>query len=94
MNKKNQVDKNGRPHGLCEKYYSNGELSCRGCYKNGHRHGLWEWYFTSGGLSTRFHFKNGNKHGPCEDYSFNRRLLYKGYCKRAVRVGLWYNSYS
>jgi len=41
---KHPVDSDGRRHGLCEVYYPNGKLACRGRYVHGSGKGLCVWY--------------------------------------------------
>jgi len=42
--KKNQINKDGDPHGYWESYHFNGKLMHKGNYKNGEAHGYFEDY--------------------------------------------------
>ena len=41
-------NKDGKPHGYWELYYSNGQLWYKGNYVNGEYDGLWEYYHNNG----------------------------------------------
>lgn len=60
--------KNGKPEGMWETYYTNGQLSHKGGYKNGEREGLWEYYFDNGKLSGKGVYKNGIREGLWIEY--------------------------
>ena len=49
--KKNQLNKEGLPHGYWEYYYYNsGKLQSKGKYINGIANGYWEYYYSNGKL--------------------------------------------
>ena len=45
--KKNQYNKDGKPHGYWEAYHWNGKLSSKANYKDGYEHGLCENYHSN-----------------------------------------------
>ncbi len=52
----NQLDAEGRRHGVWEEYWSNGKLRWRGHYYHGEWHGVWEVYYLNGTLMWRKHY--------------------------------------
>ena len=64
----NQLDSQGRRHGLWEDYRPNGHLWERGHYHHGKKHGLWEDYWPDGHLMWRGHYHHGVLHGLWEWY--------------------------
>jgi antitoxin component YwqK of YwqJK toxin-antitoxin module len=59
----NQRDAEGRPHGVWERYHSDGTLWWREHWHHGKRHGVWEWYRPDGTLGRRDHWHHGVKRG-------------------------------
>jgi uncharacterized protein len=53
--KLNQLDAEGRRHGLWEHYYPDGTLWQRRHYHHGKAHGLWEHYYPDGTLWGKGH---------------------------------------
>jgi hypothetical protein len=54
----NQLDSQGRPHGVWEKYLKPGSPWWRGRYLHGQKHGLWEWYWADGTPSYKLYHLN------------------------------------
>ena len=69
--------KNGKLHGLWERYYDNGKLAYKKNYKDGKLHGLWERYYDNGQLWFKENYKNGKEDGLYERYYKNGQLGYK-----------------
>ena len=72
--KKNQYNKDGKPHGYWEAYHSNGKLSYKANYKDGNLHGYWEASHSNGKLSYKANYKDGNLHAFWEAYHWNGKL--------------------
>ena len=51
--------KNGKPDGLWETYYWNGQVHTSSIYKDGILNGLHEWYYENGQLWFEENYKNG-----------------------------------
>ena len=66
----NQVDQEGREHGIWEKYHKNGTLMCRGNYRHGEFHGVWEWYYGDGSIWSMEKYRQGVNYGLRRIYSF------------------------
>ena len=73
--------KEGKPHGLQEYYYENGQLEYKANYKDGEWDGPQESYYENGQLESKETYKDGELLGFCEYYSENGQLEYKGNCK-------------
>jgi antitoxin component YwqK of YwqJK toxin-antitoxin module len=55
--------KNGKMHGLHERYYYDGQLEEQKNYTNGKLHGLHEEWDINGQLRKKENYKNGKLHG-------------------------------
>jgi antitoxin component YwqK of YwqJK toxin-antitoxin module len=75
----NQLDSEGRRHGLWEDYLHNGTLSWRGHYHHGKRHGLWEYYWSTGTLWWRAHWHYGVRKGLATRWDTQGRITDKTY---------------
>jgi len=56
MKNEKPTNKDGKPHGLWEYYYSNGQLYTKGKYINGNADGLWEYYHYNGKLEIKKYY--------------------------------------
>ena len=59
----NQLDSEGRSHGVWEWYRPDGTLGWREHWHQGKWHGLWEDYYPDGTLRRRVHWHHGVKKG-------------------------------
>ena len=60
----NQLDAEGRRHGVWEGYYwGNGTLRWRAHFHHGKWHGVWEGYYSNGTLRWREHWHHGEQKG-------------------------------
>lgn len=69
--------KAGKLNGLCEEWYSNGQLEARGNYKDGKEDGLCEAWDYYGQLYWRANYKDGEKDGLYEEWDGNGRIKYR-----------------
>lgn len=67
--------KNGKYHGLYERWYENGQLRGRINYENGKGHGLCEEWYEDGQLRYHINYKNGKYHGLYEEWDDNGKLI-------------------
>ncbi len=65
---KAKIDSNGKPHGRCKEWYSNGNIHKDHNYKNGVPHGSMKTYFDNGNLWQEYNFKSGEQHGKNIEY--------------------------
>ncbi len=65
--------KDGKNHGLFERYYKNGQIDYKGNYINGKRDALWEFYFENGQLRTKGLYKDGIRESKWVHYLENGR---------------------
>ena len=79
--------KDGKYHGLYERYYDNGKLFEKSTYKDGKWDGLKEVYWSSGQLNTKSNFKNGKQEGPYEKYYYSGKLFVKTNYKDGKQEG-------
>ncbi len=86
--------KNGKPEGLWERFYDNGQLQSRENYKNGEPVGLFEYYHENGQLQSRENYKNGEPVGLKEVYHENGQLQSRGNFKEGKMDGMWEGFYS
>lgn len=64
---------NGRLHGLCRKWYDNGQLEYEHTYKNGERHKLYREWYKNGSLRFEKYYYEDNE---CFDkYEFDGKVL-------------------
>ena len=75
----NQLDSEGRHHGVWEDYYSNGTLSWRGHYHHGTLHGVWEGYYSDGTLWWREHWHHCEQKGRETWWGRQGRCTQKAY---------------
>jgi hypothetical protein len=81
----NLFNAEGKEHGLWERYFSNGKLSCKGDYVDGNRQGLWEYYYDNGKLASKGDYVDGKEHGLWE-YYYDGELCYKGFYDQGNQV--------
>ena len=65
------LDSNGKPHGNCKEWYSNGKIFKDQNFKNGVPHGSFKTYFKNGNIWQDYNFKNGEQHGVNNEYYEN-----------------------
>ena len=75
----NQLDSQGKPHGVWEDYWKNGKVRRIRHYYNGKEHGVWEQYNANGTLFIRGQCHHGTPHGVWEWYK-QGKITYKEYC--------------
>ena len=72
MMKNNQLNKEGKRHGYCENYWSDGKLRSKGNFKNGKENGYWRYYTLKDSvLCSKGYQKNGERCGYWEGFHYN-----------------------
>ncbi|KAL6054242.1 hypothetical protein QOT17_017523 [Balamuthia mandrillaris] len=69
-----QYDPEGRKHGLCRKWYENGNIWLIENYHHGKLHGKTAWLHENGSFWTKQRFKLGKRHGKCRWWRPNGTL--------------------
>jgi len=83
-----KIDSNGKPHGRCKEWYSNGNIYKDHNYKNGVPHGSLKTYFDNGNLWQEYNFKNGEQHGKNIEYYEDGSVSISGNFKDGKKHGL------
>jgi len=65
----------GKPHGNCEVFYSNGRLRYEGDFINGKQEGLWRGWWQEGILKYEGHFVKDLKEGLWREWNWNGQLI-------------------
>jgi antitoxin component YwqK of YwqJK toxin-antitoxin module len=75
----NQLDSEGRPHGVWEYYYTNGTLWWRVHYHHDKQNGVWESYYEDGTLEWRRHYHHDMLKGISKWWSYQSTVKRKVY---------------
>jgi len=86
---KNINYKKGKPEGLYESFWLNGNLHFRGNTKKGKFEGLYESFWSNGNLHFRGNTKKGKFEGPCENFYSTGELNFKSYYRHSYHDGLF-----
>ena len=75
----NQLDAEGRHHGVWESYRPDVTLGWRSHWHHGKGHGVWEWYYSNGTLQWRAHWHHGEQKGRETWWDSQGRITHKEY---------------
>jgi uncharacterized protein len=77
--KLNQLDAEGRRHGLWKSYHPNGTTQWGANYHHGKLHGLWEFYYNDGTLQEIGHYHHGRLKGVDKWWNLHGDIRTKQY---------------
>jgi len=85
--------KNGKMHGIAERYEADGKLSEERNYKDGELHGVSKEYYESGKLKEEQNYEKGKVNGVVKAYHENGKLSAEVNFKDGNRHGIakWYD---